>query len=86
MYASFCFLFMGLLVYTPCMLRVAFLLPSFNIIFLCLSIKKKKKTSTGPSLEKREKSLGSLLCCACFRSYGGREIGELLIIGKTWTK
>ena len=41
MYASLCFLFVGLLVYTSCMLRVAFLLPSFNIIFLCLSIKKK---------------------------------------------
>ena len=43
MYASLCFLSVGLLVYTSCMLRVAFLLPSFNIIFLCLSIKKKIK-------------------------------------------
>ena len=42
MYASLCFLFLGLLAYTSCMLRVAFLLPSFNIIILCLSIKKKK--------------------------------------------
>ena len=42
MYASLCFLFMGLLVYTSCMLRFAFLLPSFNIIILCLSIKKKQ--------------------------------------------
>ena len=33
--------FLGPLVYTSCMLRVAFLPPSFNIIFLCLSIKKK---------------------------------------------
>ena len=41
MYASLRFLFVRLLMYTSCMLRVAFLLPSFNIIFLCLSIKKK---------------------------------------------
>ena len=34
----------------------------------------------------REKRLERLLCCACFRPLGGREIEEFLIIVKSWTK
>ena len=42
---SVCFLVffvVGLLVYTPCMLRVAFLLPSFNKLSVFIYKKKKK--------------------------------------------
>ena len=46
---SVCFLVffvVGLLVYPPYMLRVAFLLPSFNKIF-CVYLSKKKNTPPG---------------------------------------
>ena len=33
-------------------------------------------------LVKREGKIGRLLDCACFGPFGGREIGELLIIVK----
>ena len=51
MFAFLCFFVEGFLVYSPCMLRVAFLLPSSNKFSVLYLSKKKKKAPSFLSME-----------------------------------